>query len=445
MSSRRWTAVLGIAALFLVIGALFLTVGRPGVEKRSFSKVTVNLQNSWLNSDDVYYYTGSFFAKYNTGTGSIERLSDYLFIKDGISSVSWSPDAVVFQTNPTDGTRDDVTTAAQQLGVRPYQPHWWKYDFQTKQYQLLALPGIDNCGSLVQISSGLLACLAPQTSGNGIRAIKTFDLASKSSRNIFSTDDGVSSISSDGQNLYFIVSSLSGAQSLHSVNLSSASNKELFSSKNQLAYYAYGGGKVLVDESSARTGKIEDSHEGALPAAAAKQKVILLENGEKTFDKTVKLPPVTFYSDPAGDMLLSSLDGSISEVSGTGIKTIVGPATPSLAGGDFLFQAHNKLYVINPKNELLSSPATPRTARYPSDFSTKNDNDKAGNSFIDVASGGVQSAYIFIPNVSSSQQELAIGNMLEQKGFKPSEFNFDWKPDSVGFHAPITPNAVIIK
>jgi hypothetical protein len=229
------------------------------------------------------------------------------------------------------------------------------------------------------------------------------------------------------------------------VSLPSAANKELFSSKNQLAYYAYGGGKVLVNELSARTGEIEDSHEEALSSATSKQKLVLLENGKITLDKNIKLPPISFFSNTSKDILFSSLDGSISSVSDEGIKTVVKPAEPLLVGGDLLFQASNKLYVISPGGELLSSPATPRKGKYPSSFSTKSDNDKMGNSFIDVASGGLQSVYIFVPNVSSSQQELAVGTMLEQKGFKASEFNFAWKVDSVGFQAPITPNAIIIK
>ncbi len=132
-------------------------------DSRDYSEITSNLQNSWLHNESVYFFSGSFFAKYNLENNKISRLSDYLNIKGGISSVSWDADSVVFQTNPRETDRDDVTTIAQQFNEKPFLPHWWQYDFQTKQYQLLDFAGINACSSLVQINDKLLACAMPQS------------------------------------------------------------------------------------------------------------------------------------------------------------------------------------------------------------------------------------------------------------------------------------------
>jgi hypothetical protein len=442
--SRRRLVILGIILLVL-LSVIALGVGNHSAEKRTFGKLTVNVQNPWLGGNDVYYYTGSFFAKYDAQNNSIDRLSDYLFIQSGVSSVNWAPNAVVFQTNPSSGDRDDVTTAAGQLGAKPYQPHWWKYDFQTKQYELIALPGADDCVSITQINSLQLACLAPQASGDSSTVLKIFDLSSGTSTNIFSTDDDVSNITSDGQKVYFLLARLSGSQSLHSAGLSTKP-QELYSSNGLLTYYVYGKGRVLINETSnnPKVVSAQDTHESP---TAIKQKLVLVEGSKTTWSKNIKSLPISFFTDSSGDMLFSSLDGSIKSVDAKGIKTVDKPAVPVLGLGDFLFTASHKLYKLSGNGELSSSPAMSRgiNKKYPSGFSTKNDNDKAGNSFIDVAGGGKQNVYIFVPNIPSSQQELAVGTMLEQKGFKPSEFNFAWKVDSVGFQAPISPNAIVIK
>jgi hypothetical protein len=441
MDNRRRAIILILALLALAFLA-FLFIGEPGKKERSYSRVTVNLQNPWLHDEDVYYYTGSFFAKYDTGANKIQPLSDYLFIKSGIGSVSWSPDAVIFQTTPGASDRDDITTAAAQLGANPKQTHWWKYDFTARKYELLALPGMDSCTSLTQAGQDRIACLAAQSSGTGSLAVKIYDLDTGSVKTVFSTDDGIDDMVSDGQTLYFIVTNLTNNQSLHSISLSSSDDKELFTSKEQLNYYVYGGGQVLVNETPNKNQK-------TLPEAgtvkATKQKLVLLKDGGKTFEKSFKSLPLSLFSNDSGDVLFSSLDGSVKQIAGDSLKTLYKSARPPLQVGDLLFTAHQKLYLIGADGVLSSSPAIPREGRYPSSFSSGKDNDPSGNSFIDTPGPGKQDVFLFMPGVASSQQQAAVGKFLEKKGFKPSEFNFNWVVDGADFHSPVTPNAVIVK
>jgi hypothetical protein len=434
----------------VLLALAWVVISHFNKPQRHFSEVTENLQSSWLHDGQLYYYTGSFFAKYDTSTGSISRLSDYLIIQNGISLPNWTPDAVVFQTNPASGDRDDVTTAAQQLGAKQYQSHWWRYDFQTKQYQLIALPGADTCEEVTQVSSSLLACAAPQSSGSSSMTLKILDLGSGSSRTLFSTDDDISNITSDSRNVYFVVTKLSGVQSLHSVSYSASPvHKELFSGDGQLTYYSYGEGRILIDDASndTKSAKTGNTAEVSQQPFSAKQKLVLMNGGKTTFTKKIKSLPVSLFSDAAGNALFSSLDGSVSSVSGDGIKVLVKPASPVLKNGDFLFSAGDKLYNLGVNRKLYSSPGTPRgdNSKYPSSFNSVADNDPSGNSFINRLGNGQWNVYMYIPDVSSSQQQLAIGTMLEKKGFKPSEFNFTWVVDGADFNTPVSPNAIIIK
>lgn len=441
--TKRLLIILGVFLTALVLTTLVFN--NFGGQKRSYSKVTINVQDPWLHNEDVYFYTGSFFAKYDTNSNSISRLSDYLFIQNGIGSVSWLEDSVVFQTSPSSSDRDDVTTAAQQLGAKPYQSHWWKYDFKTKQYQLITLSDADNCDSLTQLSSMLLACVSPQNSGTGSVALRLLNLSSKSSKSVFTTDDDIVNVAADDKSVYFVTSGLNGNQSLHAVGLNSLNEKKLFSSNGQVAYYAYGGQKILVNEVGYAQSK--DLHADAVRPKSSKQKLVLLDDGKAVLDKTVKSLPISLFSNDDGEVLFSSLDSSVKRIREGKVETLAKPAKPELARGDFLFSAQSKLFIVTPGGELSSSPPTPRkdNSKYPSSFNTKSDNDKTGNSFVDVESGGSQDVFLYLPNVSSSQQQQAVGDMLAQKGFKPSEFNFTWFVDGVDFHAPISPNAIIIK
>ena len=436
--------VLVITACVLVVVS-FLVFGQK--EDRPYTKVTSNLQNPWLHEDDIYYYTGSFFAKYNLSDGSIKRLSDYLYINSGISFVSWGKDSVVFQTNPQETDRDDVTTASQNLGAKRLLPHWWRYDFTSRQYQLLDFAGIDNCQTLVQLSSVLLGCIQEGGLGDYSSKVSLFDLSKKTSRKIVESDNTIQNLSLLGNSLFYTLTSLGGHQSVESVNVSSLDKKLIYSSKETIgSYVPLGSGGVLINEVASK--KPDDSshqHEDGAPKDLS-QKLILIRGEKEVFDKKIGNYPVTMYANSKNQFLISSLDGSVNKLSGKNIAQIGKPTKKPLGFGDFLFKVNNVFFVIKSDGALLSSPPShTNKARSPASFVLGKDNAQDGSSWIDVEEGGARGAYLFSNNISSSNQELAIGNHLEKSGFRPSEFRFEWVADGVDFHAPIRPKAIVIR
>jgi hypothetical protein len=450
MANRRKLAALLVLAILAVI---FFALGGSFVgnqkEDRPLSKVTSNLQLSWLHGNDLYFFTGSFFAKYNLNQNKIERLSDYLDIRSGINSASWSRDSVVFLTSPGDKDRDDVTTAAGQLGEKPYGSHWWKYDFTTRQYQLLEFAGIDKCDAVIQVSSGLLACAASKSGDGSATEVKLFDIQNKNAKTLAYSDDQISNISADGNSVFYIVNGLGGKQTLKAASVSSKENKTLYESGGQLAYYAYPNNEVLVDETQRANPGSEPNVEDETGAPTeTSHKLTLFSAAKDVFSKKLKSLPISFYADPAGRVLVSSIDGTIYTVKDSKLQQLSKQSKQQLSQGDFLFKSSGRFYVLGNDYVLSSYPKKEQPAGYraPESFDITKDNDPSGNSTIDEpGESGTRDAYLFLENVGSSEQELAVGNNLESRGFRPSEFRFKWIVDGVDFNAPIRPKAVIIR
>jgi hypothetical protein len=443
MINKRLLKILVL--LLVVFVAVVLVYGHVNKkENRTFHRLTTNLQHFWLHGSDVYFYSGSFFAKYNLQTNQVVRLSDYLDIQGGISSVDWGTDAVVFQTNPSANNRDDVTTAASQLGLQPYEPHWWRYSFNDTQYQLLNFSGINDCSSLIQINHSLLACAKPQSSGSQSYQLNLFDVSSLTSKKLANSDDTIGGLATDGKNIFYTVTRLSGKQTLNEVNLSSQKVSELYRGDGTITYRAYTNDTLLINDVPVSNPGQTDSHADETPLIASSQKLVSLNNGGVVFTKNFRSLPISFYED-GGRAHISSLDGSIKYVEGNNLKQQFGTAAQPLKQGSFLFSYGGSLYMIGVDGILSSWPKLNNSHKDSSEFNISQDNDPTGNSWIDNESGGVRDAYLFRNDVSSSQQEQQVGANLEARGFWASEFNFNWVVDGADYHTPVAPKAIIIQ
>ena len=439
--------ILALAAILLIFAyTIFALLTQK--EDRHYNVATYNLQNPWVQGDDIYYYTGSFFAKYNTTNGSISRLSDYLYINSGISSVSWDKQAVVFQTNPQQTDRDDAVVAAQELKVNPYLPHWWRYDFATKQYQLLNFSGIDECQPLTQLTSVLLGCIKPGKLGDTSSDVSIFDLQKRTSRKITANDNIVGDLTLLKNTLFYTVTSLGGQQSLNSINLSSGAHQTLYSSKGLISSYVpLDTNKIALNEITPNKAGSSTSHGSEDEGASdnLRQKLIILQNKEKIFDKNLDSYAVNLYQ-LQGQTFVSSRNGSINKVINNKLAQVGGSTRKPLSEGAFLFKINGKFFVINANGNLLSSPSSNRKGfKKPDSFVAGKNNDPKGKSWIDFDKGGTRSVFLFSNNIPVSRQQLTIGNMLEKEKFRPSEFNFKWVVDGVDFHAPVKPQATVIR
>ncbi len=446
MKNRR---ILVVGSVIVIAMLVVLVFGfNHHKETRNYQKVTTNLQHSWLHGHDLYFSSGSFFAKYSLANGKIERLSDYLYIHSGVTALSWSTNAVVFQTNPGPTDRDDITTAATQLGVQADAPHWWRYDFTTKQYQLLNFAGIDSCTSMIQISDNLLACVQLQIADSSANQVTLFNISDKSAKKLASSEDHISDITSSGNTIFYVLTRLSGKQSLRSVSLSGSQDKKIYESDGTISYQVYEDGTLLVNETPATATQADatEGHTSDTPVAIT-QKIVLLRGQQVLLDKKINSLPVTLYADGSNKAVFSSQDGSISTVDSQGIHRISGPTEKPLVSGDFLFKLESKFWVVGLENTLASWPATPHPKNYrPIDkYDVRKDSDPNGNWWLDVADLNAPAVNLYLTDTPSSQQEAAVGDTLEKEGFWPSEFNFNWVVDGADYNTPISPKASIIQ
>lgn len=444
-NSNRVPAIITLVFLFFAVVGLAFFGALHKKSDRTYDTLTSNIQNSWVHDRQVYYYTGSFFARYDIASDNIDQLSSYLFIQNGITYPSWSSDSVVFRTNPRPTDRDDVTTAASQLGIKPATPHWWRYSFTTKQYQLLNFSDIDSCSSVTQLTDDELVCQTDKASDSGASKLSILTISTRSAQDIATTDDTISSITTKGNNVYFVITSLGGTQTLYTATDSSLSKKALYKATGDLSYYAYQDGSVLIRDTPkvAATNSDSDTAKTVVPA---KQKVTLLKNGAAVTTKTFNVLPLSFYETGDQKPAMSSLDGTIWQVGDQGFNKLFKAIKTPFESGDLLFNIDSAgSYVLRDTGVLAASPRTHSPDyRQPSSFDIKEDNDPSGNWLIDAGTGGRRNAFLYLNSTSSSAQEQAVGDYLAKRGFRPSEFNLVWIVDGFEFSAPITPNAILV-
>lgn len=439
-----------IVILLVAIGAAGYYVYSHNKPLRDYGKLTSNLQNASLIDGSIYFYTGSFFAKYNTNN-SVTRLSDYLYISSGISNVSWSADSVVFQTNPLPQDRDDVTTAAASLGAQQYSPHWWKYSFKDKQYILLNFAEIDDCSLLVQISDTKLACTMEQSPGSTATDVLLYDTSSKTSKKLISSDNFIDGITGSNSAIYYTETRLSGGQSLKTIGIKSTSDDLLYEGSGKLTYAVGPNNSVLAKDlvesiASAKAGEDERSHSEESNPVAVSQKIVLISGGEVVFEKQFKAFPLTVFTSPTDQLMYSSLDGSVKEVTEDGIETLDKATKNQLEGGDSLYKINERLYVVSRDGELLTSPDDINNKhRDPETFDGVKDNDDNSESWIDDTNMSSPGGYLYSSKTPSSLQQLEIDKWLIKRGFWPSEFNFTWVVDGVDFNAPIRPSYIVVQ
>lgn len=432
-----------LVLLLVALGVAGLILFFRGHQKttRSYNRVASNLQHSWLHNSDVYFYSSSFFAKYNLDNHQITRLSDYLYIKNGITSESWSPGSIVFQASSAGADRDDVTTAASQLGGQPLATHWWRYNFQLKQYQLLTFADQAGCSSLSQLSDELLACVEKRSTDNQTYRLLIINPVDKSTKKLASSEDMISGVSSKGDTVYYLTTALGGGQILHSSSLSAPKDTTIYTGEGELAYNI-DSNRIVVNEVIS-TANDQETRNAATPS---KQRLIVLNGQKIILSKNFRALPGQLYLDTDGAVRYASTDGLILSLAHDNVQQVSKPEQNPANSGGSLF-THNKIFFELRSDATLNASSkfsNESGYRSPAGFDPRKDNDTSGNSWVDLASGNVKTAYLYLGNVASSTQEQSVGDNLQSRGFLPSEFNFQWILDGVDFHAPISPKAVVI-
>ncbi|MDB5170371.1 MAG: hypothetical protein JWO35_65 [Candidatus Saccharibacteria bacterium] len=444
MTNKRYLLI-GLLLLSLFGLLMYSVYGNRG-EARNYSKVAMNLRNTWQDNSDTYFFNGTYFGRYNLLNNQSDQLSDYLYIASGITSVDWSTQSVIFQTNPSETDRDDITTAAKNFNVSQYSPHWWRYDFTTKQYQLLNFAGINNCDSVTHISEALFACVGPKSANDTSSQLSIYNLPLKTATPLTSTDNSITNVSSDGNGIYYIETRLSLKQTLKTVDLSTRKVQPIYKSEGAITYQRFGETTAIIETPVEKLSITEKSHSEEQNEPAYKQKVSVFKGGQPVLQKTIKSLPLGFAPGNTSTSQFFSDNGALWYIRADSIDKVYGKTKDALEAGDKLFNINNKLFLLRNDGELSSTSGLGKNNyRKPSDFKIDKDNTSTGNSYIDKTQSGTNDAYLFLTDTPVSKQQAEVYKNLAGNGFRPLEFSFKWVVDGADFHAPINPNAVLIQ
>lgn len=127
--------ILIIILVGVVLGlSLWLSQG-PKPYKISYP-VAGNLQQAVVKSNhEIFFYTGSLFAVYDTNNQTTQALSKAHSLPT-IGSISWSDTGVVFKASSYSGG-DELLPILESQKLDPSKEYWWQLDFATNVINIL--------------------------------------------------------------------------------------------------------------------------------------------------------------------------------------------------------------------------------------------------------------------------------------------------------------------
>ena len=430
MNRRKYIIVISFLILCAVIVILIIGLtNKPGTEERQYHYLSKNLQDNWLSKNEIFFYTGSFFAKYNLDSHKITRLSDYLYIDGGIISPSWNQDSIIFQSSPSSGVVDFLSTSSDKLNYNPNTPHWWKYDFNQKKLFLLSPNKFDNCTSLEEINGEYL-CLSEEEN-NGKNLLTLYNLPRNQKNVLVKSGETINGLSIQNNQLYYITSNLKGEQSLHSI-VGKRSEVIYKSSGLIRTFQAKDSSHIAIVSSDL----INDNGKGSADSTRGKltnQKITLLENKKVIYQETYNKPNSYSYKDVVGAIYISFSDSSIykADFDKKTIKNTFLPSKEAQDNTNYVFSYKNQLFLIDLNNALFSSKKykKPELYRDEQNFDVNNDNDINALFWIGPSQEGARGVKLHDSSISFNTYAEQLDTLLKNEYFEPSEFNLFWIPD----------------
>lgn len=406
-----------VGVLIVLIIGLFLLTGRQAPSINGpFNKVASNLQQPQVLGNDFYYFTGSSFAKIDTTTNKTSLLSQYLYTSGEILVSSFNKDGVVFGTTGTDET-DLFGQTLLRAGRPATSSAWWIYDFTNKQLSLINIPGVETCRELVEANS-YLYCSSSISGSQNKTSLLAYNLVSKRSTTIYQSDYALTSLTTDGSNVYFLQSSLEGAQTLLKTS-SEAKPNSVYVSKSRIDY-AISDGQILVDETAIGSDK-ENRDSGPGGTTPNKQKLILLDKkGSQIVDKKgIKQGAGNINSSSCCIVLAAKSSNSVFATESTKLKEYI---LEDLTDGNVW--KINGLYYYIRGNDLFVNKLVPKT-KSGFDF-TEIINTTPNKFYISEANNGSNQVYINDSSKDFNGNAMAVNDFLIKSGFDPNQFNFNW-------------------
>lgn len=434
--------VILLVVVVLVIAAVVVAFlhKSPVTEKINgpFYRTAMNLQQPFLMGSQLYFFTGSSFAKLDITTGQTTTLSDYFNVPGSVVVDSWTNNGVVFTVSGS--TTDDIFgQVAQKAGEDPALPHWWRYDFNSRRLELIDFSGANKCTSVQEVGNNLY-CFTPYQASSHQNILYSYDLATNSLKNVFKISGPVSLVSTEGSKLYYTTTDLSGSRTLWVFDTAGSSPAKTIYSSTRFINYVAGPSQILLSESAASLKpNNQTGHDvNTATTTATNQSLELVSvNGGKVIKK-VSFVGINGNLSSSGSGLFFSLPtGPIYRTTATDIIT----EQTTEQGIDQAWQTKGVTYYLSSSklNALLSNRQVP-SVRGGDSFS-ESYNTPPNAFYVNAFSNGQNIVYLNNSSKDLNGNAQDVATFLTSIGFDPNQFDFSWQAVNI---APSSVDSVVV-
>lgn len=415
-----------IAILILVLAVLFggLTLlklsNRPSLVEGTFGRIAANIKQPELIGKDMYFFTGSAFAKINMVNGQSTALSSYFNSQAEVLVNSWSKDGVIFTTS---GASDDdlFGQVLGQKGLKSGDPHWWRYDFAKQSLQLINFEGVSTCVNIVQVDDSLF-CFAPINASVHDFAIYKYGLEDGGLSKVQDIGGPIGSVRVQSGLIYFSSANLDTSQTIISYNPSSNRLTNIYASKSRLQF-SVNSFSIMVNElpllnKTPSANRSEDSSEDSTPT---KQTLKLL-SVQGSVMKSEKVKAAVGRPTSSITNLVSAPSTGNFYVAGVGAITEYETVGDDVAS---LWTLGNYFYYVDSNNNLYSNKNIP--TKMSGDSFDQSLNTAPNKFYVSEESNGQNATYLNDSSQDFNGNASTMAAWLRTKDYDPSQFNFDWQ------------------
>lgn len=432
--TRKRIFLLIILLIIVVVFILLFNINKPKVVDINVGRGISNVNNYQVVDGDIYYFTGSAFAKIDTKNGSVSRLSDYLLIKSNVGSFKYYSDGVIFKSFRS--SDDDISKIKSDISDSRAS-NWWFYSFKNKRYELINFGDIDNCVDLYK-KEDTFVCISEKNGNSQNRGVLLY-------KNNTTINTGISGyidrLYIDNKFIYYEKTNLDESSGLYRYSPDNHRNSLIYKSRENIIDYLINKDRayVLIDKSNRIENK--DTHN----TIQKNQDIVVLSLDNKFSEVKNKsingsLGEINITN---GLVYFINRDGFYVDIDSdkTSIYRIAGAASP-----EDVFLINSRLFLINSSGVLYLSKNNIKKDelyRTPDSFDVEGDNIEGSNIWIEEAGKNKFRVYLYDNKVSFSGNANKVDYILARDYFNPLEFNIDWDLNSSNRSVLVSPSYTI--